>query len=706
MYINKIILDNFKIYNGHNEIVLSEGKLSSDKNVVIVSGQNGYGKTTFLVSLVWCLYGKNMGEVDEMYRKEIAAKSNYRKYISSCMNRKAAREGESEFSVEIQFSDVEVQGISCDVSVKRSYNTNLNDDGKLMVSLSGQPQELIDDLSVGNQRGEEIFIRDFILPIAIAKFFFFDAEKITALAETTETEQRRALSRAYSEVLGIHKYVSLRDSLEALLDEYRKKSATTEDKKELNQLRTDIENATLEIDSLDKERENLKDILDEKKGEADDIDAKLLRAGYRMTEEESVSLETRRKELEGRKSSFQEELRDSYNIIPFALAGETLAATLEQVKKERALKNAQFAQDDVEEKIKKIRQDIENEKRNVDIVFDVPSCDFFNLQIEKLIKKYFGSSIRIDTNIRNIHDFSESQENSLGKLFSVLGSGFKKNFERISSGYLSAKKELESINRKIRDAEKNAQDARVLGLRATRTRLESEIGDLNLSIGRLLQKSDDKRNEKKALLQKQTTLRERIDLASQYSGKEEKVLETIKILDVFISEFKKHKKESLQRKILETLNLLFHKKNFIRRVEVDVLQGEDIDIMLFGNDDCEIDKAAFSMGERQLYASALLSSLVSESEIDFPVFIDSPMQKFDKRHAENIIRHFYPTVAKQVVISPLLEKELTEKEYSLLKECVSKTFLIKNTSSDSSVFQAVSPEALFSSFQKGIDDAN
>ena len=98
------------------------------------------------------------------------------------------------------------------------------------------------------------------------------------------------------------------------------------------------------------------------------------------------------------------------------------------------------------------------------------------------------------------------------------------------------------------------------------------------------------------------------------------------------------------------------------------------------------------MGERQMYASALLSSLVDESEIEFPVFIDSPMQKFDEEHAENIIRHFYPNVSKQVVIFPLINKELTAKEYRVLQPKVCKAFLIKNTSTDSSEFQETTPE--------------
>ena len=121
---------------------------------------------------------------------------------------------------------------------------------------------------------------------------------------------------------------------------------------------------------------------------------------------------------------------------------------------------------------------------------------------------------------------------------------------------------------------------------------------------------------------------------------------------------------------------------------------------MYGNTDKEIDKNGLSMGERQLSASALLSSLVSESEIDFPVFIDSPMQKFDKQHAENIIKHFYPSVSKQVVIYPLLYKELTEEEYELLQPNVCRTYLINNTSTDSSEFVETEPDNFFSTYNQ------
>ena len=76
-------------------------------------------------------------------------------------------------------------------------------------------------------------------------------------------------------------------------------------------------------------------------------------------------------------------------------------------------------------------------------------------------------------------------------------------------------------------------------------------------------------------------------------------------------------------------------------------------------------------------ASALLGALVEETGLDFPVFIDSPMQKFDINHSQNILTKFYPNVSKQVILFPLLLKELTENEYTMIEQYVHKKYLIK-----------------------------
>ena len=703
MYIKEIELNNFRIYKGVNRISLMP---KDEKNIVIVSGQNGFGKTTFLMSLVWCLYGKNMEQVDAMYKKEIDDKGNYTKYIADSMNRKAAEEGETEFSVTISFTGVNVQNVLCDVIVKRSYNIITGTSDKIEVLISGQPQELIENLSQDNQKGEEIFIRDFILPIAIAKFFFFDAEKITSLAEINQKDQRRQLSQAYSEVLGIQKYETLKNNLEDKLDEYRKKSAKKEDKQRLNQLEADIKNADLEIETCENKIKDLKEEINQKKHEADDISLKLVKAGDKMSLEELTNLRNEKVNLEQKRNILQEQLKGTFDFIPFALAGETLANVSEQIENERLLSEQKYKQDDVKEKITKIRQDIESEKKKLTFVTDVNTADFYTNQIEKLVKKYFYSDVQeIDENLKTLHDFSANQTNEINQLISSVKNNFKYQFENLNNEYSYIKNQLDSINRKIRDAEKNAQDSHIADLREKKEILEQKISEKEQEVGSLNQKIDDLKEALKKHRQDQTAIRKQIDDSTQYSEKEQKTKQLINTLGVFITKFKEQKKESLQTKMLDALTRLLHKKGFVKRVDVDILTSEDIDIILFGENNKEIDKSGLSMGERQLYASALLSSLVSESEIDFPVFIDSPMQKFDKQHAENIIRHFYPNVAKQVVIYPLLYKELTEEEYNLLQSNVCKTFLINNLYSDSSEFLETDTDKFFLTYNQ-ISNAN
>lgn len=215
------------------------------------------------------------------------------------------------------------------------------------------------------------------------------------------------------------------------------------------------------------------------------------------------------------------------------------------------------------------------------------------------------------------------------------------------------------------------------------------------------QKIGELQNQIKTFKQRQEILRKKIDESSQYTEKERRTKQLILKLQNFIALFKEEKKKSLEDKMLLGLETLLHKKGFIKRVEVDINQtGDDIDINLIDVRNKVIDRGSLSMGERQMYASALLHSLVDESDIDFPVFIDSPMQKFDEEHAENIIKYFYPNVSKQVIIFPLINKELTANEYLKLKPNVNRTYLINNISTDSSVFLETTPDDFLATYKE------
>ncbi|MDB5056437.1 MAG: dndD, partial [Bacilli bacterium] len=87
MKIDKINLINFRQYYGGNTLDLAT---AGNKNIVLIGGKNGYGKTNFLMSLVWCLYGEDISKIDENFRREIQKEGNYSKFLKSSLNWDAA----------------------------------------------------------------------------------------------------------------------------------------------------------------------------------------------------------------------------------------------------------------------------------------------------------------------------------------------------------------------------------------------------------------------------------------------------------------------------------------------------------------------------------------------------------------------------------------------------------------------------------------
>src|SRR5690606_270295 len=86
----------------------------------------------------------------------------------------------------------------------------------------------------------------------------------------------------------------------------------------------------------------------------------------------------------------------------------------------------------------------------------------------------------------------------------------------------------------------------------------------------------------------------------------------INTLDAFILKIQEQKKKTLQARIMDTLHNLMHKSSFIDNVHITIT-NEKIDIDLINKDGTIINKEGLSMGEKQLYATAILKALVSES---------------------------------------------------------------------------------------------
>ncbi|MCJ8210816.1 DNA sulfur modification protein DndD [Mucilaginibacter sp. RS28] len=698
MTIKEIELYNFRIYKDSNVIDLSR---KDNKNIFIISGRNGFGKTTFLMSMVWCLYGKNMQEVDDLYKKEIADQGGYSKYIVNSLNRLAKAEENYNFHVAITFTDLNIPEVPCkEVTVKRTYNLKTSSNEDVEVLIDGRPNEL------SREVGPEIFIREFIMPIEIAKFFFFDAEKIVSLAEVNTAEQRRSLSQAYSEVLGIKKYEDLKKELESLQIKLRQDSASAAEKNLLEQLYLDVKKSENEIAEHEATILELREKKSEKAKESRDIQEKLIKAGSLITVEELQALRVQEEELIQKQTDIQNQLKESFEIIPFAIAGGLFVELSNQLNNEAKFKAAQYKEDNAKEVSNKILTELLKIEKPSNLAIDFKVDRFYMDAFDKLIRKYLVSeTLDLPADFKVIHEFSESEKNELQTTLSNIQLSFRESFKRINADYNEIRNQLGAIRRKIRDAEANQEDAIIIDFRKQKEDLDKEIIRIDDTIDSLNREIGQFANEKIQKGKQIEVLSRKLAVSEKNKDKYTVTSRLINELKSVISNFKAQKKHSLESQILKGLDTLMHKKGFIQNVDVDII-GEDIDIRLRNARGEEIRKESLSKGEQQMYATALLRGLVEESNIQFPVFIDSPMQKFDEHHAENIVKYFYPHISDQVVIFPLVNKELTAREYAMLLPNISKTYLINNIHEDKSEFVTTDTETFLQTYNTMYNNAD
>jgi DNA sulfur modification protein DndD len=559
------------------------------------------------------------------------------------------------------------------------------------------------DLFTGSKeeitKEEEIFIRDYILPIEIAKFFFFDAEKIVSFAQINTPEQRRDLSLAYSQVLGIQKYEDLKNELVRIQDDYRKASAKPQEKREFNALIADIDFKESEIDRLSEEITNLEDDRVIKRHNSAELQSKLIREGDMMSADELVRLNERKTELDTVLREADDSLKDLYSLIPFGLAGGLMAELSSQLETEKAYKQNKLQLEGVNDKTDVILGDIEEAKRKLPFPIDIKARNFYESQIRQLIKKHFYN-VSDESKFEHfctLHDFSQGQVEEFMCIIMKIKES-KSSFENLINKYTKAKAELYTIEKNIREAEKKAESDYVQNLRTRKENIDRQIDSIGEEIGKKQSEIETLKDQVIAHKKQKEILSKKINVSDQNRAVDNEATRLIHTIQKFLIRFKEEKKKALAKKLEAKLQSYLHKTNLVKKVIVDINgNGDDVDICLFGYDDKKIDNSILSMGERQMFASALLSALVDETEIEFPVFIDSPMQKFDPQHTKNVLTKFYPNVSKQVILFPLLKKELTEEEYQYIQPIVNKSYLINNEK-DGSHFVEVKPENLFEEY--------
>lgn len=690
MKIKTIELNNYRLYKGINKIVFPNG---NNKNLYLISGENGYGKTTFLHSLLWCIYGRLMADIDDSFRKEMA-NGGYNNTVINNLNhicrqklhtevtqstlsriKKNGYTIDSEFikewaqyAVALEFTDILIPSIPCQsLKITRSYDILL-DKENVEILIDGAVSELTSEI------GHEVFINDFILNKDIARFFFFDSEKIVTLAETNTIDEKRKLCSAYNEVLGVKKYEDLKKNLENMRLRFRRKSDDIDSRNKLNNLISKQKqlNETVSVQEEQTVNFNAKLLLLKKEDEG--LQMQLLREGNGTTIEElnrqeGVLEATRKKDAE-----YKQKLKQFLEYAPFAISGRLLQQTKVQLEQDFTIlqtqsdiRNQNFLLGNINAEMQQLFEKVKlSSKEKKQLV------DSFN----NIISKYQNQA---NSSIPLLSVSKEDFDEFLAVYFNITTT-YRIEFEHLADDYRKNKQFMERTARSISNMLSKENDNVIKSIRKQKNESERRIAELEQKI-RQLHEERGAINKELAVISRQVSeLSKKVSINDSDSKKDKVAEQLISELNTFLISLKKEKKSALERRIKTTMNNLMHKTDFINNVDV-VVEDDIIDINLYTTGGSVIKKESLSKGEQQLYATSLLKALVEESGIQFPVFIDSPLQKFDKSHAKKIITEFYPTVSKQVVLFPLLHKELTENELEIMKPFVNSSFLLKNNNS-------------------------
>lgn len=688
MRINRISLNNFRVYKDVTTLVLSPEK--EQKNITIIAGQNGFGKTTFLSALLWGFYGKLIAEVDEKYKREISEAGGYKKYTNSILNRDIRTNAKAlkEFSVEIEISDLYIPSVPCrKIIIKREYNLSQEKE-KSSILIDGFENELTKEV------GSDIFINDFILPREIAKFFLFDAEKIVSLAEIKTTLEKRNLSKAYSEVLGISKYEILKGNLENLRIKLRKKSASLTDRNKLGKLQEEVVKLEKLITHNESKITTNSGEIERARNQSEHYQEKLIREGNSMTVDDLIRQKKLRDTLKQQGVEVKAKLKELLELAPFAISGSKTKKLKLQVNAELQNKQKQVDNDYISQKLIKINNIVEKQLKAKDIPDSIKE-DISNIISEAFSSNFEEQKIEID---KVLLDLSSEQSNEFLALYDNLKHSYSILFKQIVKEERNNRIFLAKTLKKIANAESKDSDILAKKYKSEKAKIDKRITGLITEQNKLHEEIGAYQQELATKSKLISELSKTVSLDEMDEKKDKVTSRLIDELSEFILNFKSEKKHSLQKRIKQELLRLMHKGNFISDVMVEITE-DIIDIHLLDKTGNLIEKETLSKGEQQLYATALLKSLVDESGIQFPIFIDSPLQKFDKRHSQNIITEFYPSISKQVILFPLLEKELTEKEYNMLLPNTAQTFIIHNSKGKSTITKCDTTQ-LFNEIEK------
>ncbi len=657
MLLTRVVLRDYGAYRGRNEFDLS---CTRDRPIVLVGGTNGAGKTTLFESIMLCLYGnfavgKRMGK--KAYAKLLARKIH--RYGGSSISADS-----TSITVEFRFFH---DGKETEYQVERSWR---NEEGKIseifVVRKMGQDGSF-EPLDVMEEAHWQSSIREMI-PRGIAQLFFFDGEKVAKIAEMGSEDL--VIKSSFSSLLGLDIVEQLRDDLRTNLV----RNLTSNDAA----LRQEIEKHEHEKSQTMTQIYRLRERAVEKEaeiarihGEIEELEDKITALGGSFAAKRAES-----KELLASYTVAREDLARRIRemcgyVLPFSLIPEQMARLREQIHLDGRLQEQRMGEKVADARLGEVRTEI-------------GSASFWSeFDLGDSIREKMRDRI---SSLLHLEDSGALAENCLFDFSTPQAAKILDIIDRASGPAMS---ELEKVS--LEFAETDEKVARIQTTLA-RAPADDEIGpaistlsELNHTLGGLqteLEHIEIEIASSEALL-RHTTVKIRDAVSKRYKNESSKtrvdLTEKIQgVLDEYISTLRTRKLAMLERYIVEAINMLMHKRDFIGKVRVD---RDTFAVGLFGPDGKPVPRDDLSTGEKQMLAIAILWGLAKTSGRPLPFVIDTPLARLDEAHRDNMIEKFFPMASHQVLVFST-DTEIDGEYYSRLKPHISRSYVLEFVQGD------------------------
>lgn len=625
MIINNLKLHNFGVYASDNEF-----DFNSEKPVVLIGGMNGRGKTTFLEAVLLALYGS------ESFAYKESKYNSYGRYLFNHIN---VADGTSQAFVELTFTMDGDRYV-----VKRSWNGDMK---RVHEKITVEKNFEMNDFLTKNW---PMFIEN-VLPESLSKFFFFDGEKIAALAEDDTSKD---MKDAIKSMLGITVLDTLGKDLSRLLNTISKNVITQDEREQIEQLRNIKNNSKAELDELDREKEKLENEHLQSKKYLEDLEASYLAAGGGILEDRQA-LVKKKTELSVKAHQTKKDLIEmAGSDLPLLMVSDLLEDIQIHSEKEIEKKNLELSLKQVTKYYDRFQKQ-QNNHRSADDFMNFFKDEVDQYQVEMIYnlsdEHLYRLSLLLNNNLGNEKDSIIKLLNEESKL----------------------KRELDSIESDL-SVEIDEEKLKHISKEITETKMNIAVS--KVKIASLLEKRTSLNG--KAMKDASTFDKyvENVLTKLEQNDENERIIKYIRyaqnILDHYEIKLQERKTDLLAYTMTECYKKLASKKNMIEYIKMD---SASLDFTYYDSNDREVPKKSLSAGEKQLMIISLLWALAICSKKKLPVIIDTPLSRLDSEHRASLVKTYFPNASEQTIILST-DSEINHHYYDMMRDYVGDEFLL------------------------------